>query len=265
MIDIEWLSKQYFWFDKTVPYTVSNGKEIQITPITVEESEIFLSYVDLFNIDKNNLNDPKFISMPYLSFIYYALLGSSNEELSTRAKIQFAGLMKMCLGWETDINLLESERNKIRLIHNDIVVTGKQFEDIRRIILYQNLLGFDDTYIDPDIKQVIDEVDNLRLQDIDMPNLERKMAIISAHTGLSKQSQMKMTYRSHSALFREVAGEVEYSTFRTAGLIGNMFSKKPQEIEDWIYRKKHNKYEKYFTTETKYNTSMGGSGHVRQG
>lgn len=265
MIDINLLSKVYFWFDLPVPYQLDDGKEILIYPVEVKDSEMFLFSVDIISIDKNSLSDPKYISMSYLDFLFSAFIFNDNKNLSEICKIKLAFLLSKCLKWEDDTNIkiFVDSKNKGKIVYRDYEIKPKHFEDIRRIILYQNLLDFDDSYVNPDVKEAINEVESIKFKNIETPNIERKMAIITAHTGISKKVQIEMTYRSHTALFKEVYGEVDYSTVRTAALIGNMFSKKKNEIEDWIYKKKQDKYSKYFTSQEKYSESMGGSKSIR--
>ena len=263
MIDIDVLSREYFWFDKPVPYLISDGQEILITPIMVEDSEMFLSWIDVISIDKNSLNDVKYISMSYLEFLVSNLLMSPIEQIAKASIGKIINILKLCLNFNGAISIRFNERNKPFIVYEDKKITPKQFEDIRRIILYQNIVGYDDEYINPDIKQMMDEMNEIKTRDIDYPNLERRMAIITAHTGLSKAEQMKMTYRSHTMLMKEVYGEVDYMSARTGVMVGNMFSKNRIEFEDWIYKKKRNKYEQYFTAEDSYNHSMGGSNIIR--
>lgn len=262
MIDLELLAKTYFWFDKPVPLTTQNGKTLMITPVSVEDSVMFVSWVDLLCIDKNSFPNPEYISMSYLDFIAKVLIQSDNVEIAKYTTTQLVSLLRLCLGWDKDIQLRYNERNKAVLSHEDCIINSKLFDDIKRIILYQNLIDYDDTYINPDVKQAINEVEELRHKNIVVPTLERKMAIITAHTGLSKEQQMKMTYRSHCLLFKEVYGEVDYLSVRTALMIGNMLSKKKVDIEDWIFKKQRSKYEQYFTSEDKYSASMGGQNSI---
>lgn len=262
MIDLNLLARSYFWFDKPVPYKIDREHEIKITPINVEDSEMFLSWIDIISIDKNSLPNPEYISMSYLEFVLTTLVLSEDKKFAEENSLKMASILKLCLGFDKQVFIHFDARKKPYLQHEDILIDGKHFDEIRRIILYQNIAHYDDNYINPDVRQAIDEVDALKNKDIDIPNLERRMAIITSHCGLSKQDQLKMTYRSHTLLFEEVHGEVDYMSMRTAALIGNMFSKQKNEIEDWIYRKKHNKYEKYFTDVNTYQQSMGGQGHI---
>lgn len=96
-------------------------------------------------------------------------------------------------------------------------------------------------------------MDELKNKGIEIPTLERKMAIITAHSGISKKEQMEMTYRSHTLLFEEVYGEVEFTTIRPIAL----YSGSGDKLDHWIFKKKKDKMEGYITNVDKYAQSMG--------
>lgn len=258
-IDLDYLSKTYFWFDLPVEYKLKNKNVIKIYPISVKDSEMFLSWVDILTIDKNSLPNPEYISMSYLEFIVKTLITSKDENVAHTSTSKLVFILKLCLGWEEDINIRINDIGKPILVHGEIEINGKSFEDIRRIILYQNILDFDDSYINPDVKQAMTEVDEVKSKNLVFPTLERKFAIISSHSGITKLQQLEMTYRSHSALFKEVCNEVEFVSARTGVMVGNMFSKQKIDFDDWVYKKKRSKYEDYFTTQDSYSKSMGGT------
>ena len=52
-------------------------------------------------------------------------------------------------------------------------INQKEFDDIKRIILYQNFPGYDDEYIDPNFKKNMDEKDQLRNKGLISPNSPR--------------------------------------------------------------------------------------------
>ena len=247
-IDLDFLTRNYFYFDKPVEYKLEENKNITIYPVSIENSEIFLSSINLFSIDKNSLPDASIISMSYLQFIVDILL---KDKI---AKQQFLNLLILCLKMESPIIAMD-QFNKPILVdkNNSFVINRLQFEDIRRIILYQNILHYDDNYINPDLKQAMLETDKLRNKDFEELTLERKIAIISAHTGILKSKQMEMTYRSHSLLFEEVCGEIEFTTIRPIAL----FSGEADKVGHWIYKKKKNKFDGYITSVEDYTKSMG--------
>lgn len=248
MIDLERLTREYFYFDKPVEFELRDKNKIFIYPVSLKDSEIFLSSVNILNIDKNSSPSVEIIQMSYLKFLYTLISKESN------AIQQFLNILILCLKLKNPSIIWENEKNptlydselEIKINHND-------FEDIRRIILYQNILNFDDEYIDPDLKKSIDKFTEVKNRNIEMPNLERKMAIITTRTGISKAEQINMTYRSHCLLFEEVCAEVEFTTTRAALL----FAGSKEKQEHWIYKDKKNKLDKYITYVDDYTKSMG--------
>ena len=257
-IDIEVLEKGYFYFDKPVPYKLSDTTHVDITPVSVYDSEVFLSSCDILQIDKNALNSVEIIQMSYLDFLLKVMLPTDKSGLLLD---KLSNIFRLCLGMKT-WKLKVKEKQKLSIVAPDdsFEITGKQFDDIKRIILYQNVPHYDDSYIDPDLKKMMDEVDRLKSQGISAPNLERRMAIITAHCGIDKQTLMQYTMRSLQLLFEECAGEVEFTTLRPIML----YAGKAKELEHWTYKKKKDRLDGYVTSVESYNKSMGGDGVVKQ-
>ena len=250
-LNLDFYRKAYFFFDKPVDYSIKD-KIIKIYPIDVEHSEIFLSSISVIDVDKNAIDSVEIIQMSYLAFVYKVLF--MDEAMGELNKSKFVNILKYCLHAEEPYVGFDDKGKAILRINGDVVISAKDFENIRRIILYQNLVHYDDEYVNPEIKQMMAEVDAVKNVGIEPPSIERKMAIITAHCGISKQEQMKMTYRSHSLLFEEVYGEVEFETTRPILL----YAGKGNEIDHWIYKKKKDKYDGYMTDADSYAQSMGG-------
>ena len=229
-INFEALARQYFYFDDLVPFPLKCGKTLEIRPVFVRDSELFIASCDVIAIDKNSTSSVEIIQMSYLEFITKVL---SAEEVNIA---KFLNIVRICLGFTRPLWKMD-ERKRINLYdaEMDITITAKEFEDIRRIILYQNLLDYDDSYISPVLKNAMEETNKLKNKGYVMPNLERRIAIITAHTGLSKREQLDMSYRAHALLFREVCGEVEFTTIRPAALSAG----KAKDLEHWIYKKEN--------------------------
>lgn len=255
-VDLNYLAKAYFYFDEPVPYKLDDEHTIYINPISVRDSQFFLDSVDLLTVDKNSLPDPVIIQMSYLQFILDVLLQGDMKKINMQ-KMQ--NLLILCLGMKHPV-AYKNEKGKPYLVegNNEYQITHKQFDDIKRIILYQNIPHFDDTYINPEAKAAMNQIDILKSQDYEDMTIERKMAIIMSHTGVLKKDQLDMTYRSHCLLYEEVCGEVEFTTTRPVALFGG----KGKELPHWIYRKKKNKFNDYFISDKAYHKSMGGDGNI---
>lgn len=249
MLDIEVLEKTYFYFDEPVEYEVEKDKKILIKPVTVKSSEIFLSSVGILTVDKNSMPSVEIIQMSYLQFMLEVLC-------QDKANFQrMINLFVLCLDIKHPY-IKKDELGRLQLYDKDrdLTISGKKFDEIKKIILYQNLPHYDDDYINPELKKAINEVDELKNRDIVPPSIERRMAIITAHCGISKKEQMDMTLRAHTLLFEEVVGEVEFTTVRPIALYAGVAA----QMEHWIYKKKKNKLDGYITDVDTYTSKMGG-------
>lgn len=256
MVDIDSLSKVYFAFDTPVQYKLKNGKMIQIKPILMRDCGLFNFYSSILKMDKNSSSDPSIISMSYLEFLVKCIFTQSVE-----TTYYLGWILHQAIGRSF---VIRNDQNHKPFLIDDkddkdvVAIKSKDFENIKRIILYQNILHYDDEYVDPELKKSMQEVDELKSKIYQYPNDERKFAMITAHCGLSKEEQLKMTIRSHQYLFEEVCGEVEFITVRPIAL----YAGKSKDLEHWVYKNHKDKFDGYLTTVEQYNKSMGGNGAI---
>lgn len=261
-VDIGYLREVYFTFDEPVPYKLKCGSTLQIKPVLLENSMIFTSSYGVLDIDKNLSTEVEVIQMSYLQFLMDRVIPTIEH-----SKQQLVNICLLCLGFDfpyIDLNekgkpiLIDFTQNaESKEIYPRHIITAKEFDEIKKIILYQNLPNFDDEYINPDLKANMEEYDRLKGKGIVQPTLERRMAIISAHTGISKAEQKAMTLRAHNCLFSEVVGEVEFNTHKPAAL----YAGKGDSVQ-WIFQKVKGKYDEYITSVEQFNKSMGGDGVI---
>ena len=247
-LNIDLYRRAYFYFDLPAEYQIKD-KTLLIYPVAVKDSEIFLSSLSVIDVDKNSADSVDIIQMTYLDFIYKVLF---QDKINVS---KFLNILKYCLHIQNEsVEIGYGANNKPYIKDKDsgIEIKSKDFEDIRRIIKYQNLVHYDDEYVNPEIKQMMAEVDAVKNAGVEAPSMERRMAIITAHCGISKQEQMTMTYRSHSLLFEEVYGETEFTTTRAISLYAG------KDVDHWIFKKKRDKFDGYIANADKYASSMGG-------
>lgn len=249
-IDFNTLQKAYFQWDKPVEYHLSKELALKIFPIYLCDSDIFLASIDVIMIDKDSIPDPQIISMSYLDFlITYVIRGNQiNAD-------KFLNILKFCLH-QNDMRIIKADGFLyLQSLDGKFKINAKQFNDIRRIILYQNIIGYDDEYVNPELKVAMEESDALKNNGIELPNLERKMAIISSHSGITKKQQMDMSLREHSMLFNEITGEVEHMTNWPVAL----YAGKTKELDHWIYRKSKGKLDGYVIGRNEFISKMGNN------
>lgn len=246
-LDIDILKRDYFPFDKEIPYITRKKQQICIYPILTKDSNLFLSCIDILNINKNEINNLEVIQMSYLQFICNVLFEDKNNI------VKFINLLELCFRVDSnnnDIKYYKDEKDKMVLNIKGVDIDSKDFDSIKKIILYQNLSDYDDEYISPELKKVINDYYSLRNSNIEYPNIENQIAIIQAHNGMRKQDLLNMTYRSFKLLFDSVVREIDYIINKTASMSG--FCKFEKPIEHFAYKPKKNKYADVFMSSDKF-------------
>lgn len=248
-VDIELLKLAYFALDEPVPYKLKTGQEILIKPIMVKDSMLFMASVDVLKIDKNSLGSVEAIQASYLKFLQKMIFPSNNIMVQ-----KFLNILDLCLELK-GIYLCSDEMERTFIqTESGIVISAKEFDDITKIILYQNLPDYDDKYINPDIKKSMQEVDRLKNKDYESPDFERQMGIIESHTGILKEQLLKKTWRSFQILFREVCGEIEFYTTRPAAIAVGAGDK----VDHYIFKKRKDKFDGYFVDMDKFSHEVTG-------
>ena len=248
-VDIELLKLAYFALDEPVPYKLKTGQEILIKPIMVKDSMLFMASVDVLKIDKNSLGSVEAIQASYLKFLQKMIFPSNDIMVQ-----KFLNILDLCLELK-GIYLCNDEMERTFIqTESGIVISAKEFDDITKIILYQNLPDYDDKYINPDIKKSMQEVDRLKNKDYESPDFERQMGIIESHTGILKEQLLKKTWRSFQILFREVCGEIEFYTTRPAAIAVGAGDK----VDHYIFKKRKDKFDGYFVDMNKFSHEVTG-------
>lgn len=248
-VDIELLKLAYFALDEPVPYKLKTGQEILIKPIMVKDSMLFMASVDVLKIDKNSLGSVEAIQASYLKFLQKMIFPSNDIMVQ-----KFLNILDLCLELK-GIYLYNDEMERTFIqTESGIVISAKEFDDITKIILYQNLPDYDDKYINPDIKKSMQEVDRLKNKDYESPDFERQMGIIESHTGILKEQLLKKTWRSFQILFREVCGEIEFYTTRPAAIAVGAGDK----VDHYIFKKRKDKFDGYFVDMDKFSHEVTG-------
>ena len=248
-VDIELLKLAYFALDEPVPYKLKTGQEIFVKPIMVKDSMLFMASVDVLKIDKNSLGSVEAIQASYLKFLQKMIFPSNDIMVQ-----KFLNILDLCLELK-GIYLCNDEMERTFIqTESGIVISAKEFDDITKIILYQNLPDYDDKYINPDIKKSMQEVDRLKNKDYESPDFERQMGIIESHTGILKEQLLKKTWRSFQILFREVCGEIEFYTTRPAAIAVGAGDK----VDHYIFKKRKDKFDGYFVDMDKFSHEVTG-------
>jgi len=200
MVDIKQLELLYFQSCKPVQYNLKCGKQILINPILVEDWGIFENCLDILRVEKNEINDISVIQMTYLEF----LIKMMESDDTVTSKLLY--LFKYSLGVDK-ISIENSNGDKVIAILDDdnfikAYITSKEFNDIKKIILYQNIYDYNDRYIDPELRRAISVYNRTKYKNQVSPTLEMQKVFVISKTGMSMDKINKMTYRTFSQVYK---------------------------------------------------------------
>lgn len=243
------LLNKYAPFNIPVPY-----KDWDIYQVKLKDYYDVNIMLSLFEVDKNTLGQIEFISMSNLRFIL--LVSYSNEEYLTC----FDKLLRVCLNISDDevIKICMTDSSEYLSIGIPIgvtkggdfimddktakIITSEDFDEIKRIILFQNVLDYTDEYIDPDVKRATDEYYRLKNKGIRV-SLEHKIICVQMRTGMTTEAIGDLTIRNFQQLFDVIAEESDYNSLRIAEANGAKF-KTP--VTHWAYKERKDKYASAF-------------------
>ena len=140
---------------------------------------------------------------------------------------------KCCKVMRDVFELKQDEKNQFKLFVKGIEISSKKFKELKRIYCYQNIADYNDDYIDPELKEALDEAARLRAGNTEQPTLERQKACIVASTGYKFDELGQLTLRKFSLLVRIIAAKVDYTAYKTGEMSGMVTFKSP--YPHWIY------------------------------
>ena len=129
--------------------------------------------------------------------------------------------------------LKQDEKNQFKLFVKGTEINSKKFKELKRIYCYQNILDYNDDYIDPELKEALDEAARLRAGNTEQPTLERQKACIVASTGYKFDDLGQITLRKFSLLVRIIVAKVDYTAYKTGEMSGMVTFKSP--YPHWVY------------------------------
>jgi len=228
MQDIKKQYEYYFTYNKPIPF-----KSLFIYPVLMDKYFEFYGTKDCLIIEQNKISDPKILSMSYLDFLFYSI--KNNPDYINYSEM-LVKIIEIC--FNIDINKIgvRDDNGKITLFIGEEIINKKDFDIIRKIICYQNMPDYDDEYINPELKQALDEANELNSREFDgRTSLERQMLCITASTSLKQEDIEKMTIRKFILLLQIVDSKLHYQIYKTGECSGMSSFKKP--ILHWMYYK----------------------------
>ena len=259
-------------FDRPVEY-----EGFKIYPIKVKDYYDFVNNYLILKLEKNKIPDVKIIQMSYLEYLFQVIYENEN------AKSAFLTVLRLSFGIEFSskkmmpyndpitneafakgafLRLLNKNNDVVRyyingygvqfVIENNRIylllfgkrISAAQFDEIIRIIFYQNDYSYDDSPMSADFKRVVDEYYALKNKGLVMPTIEDKMIDIMSQTGLTKKELCEMPIRTMDKLLSTIQDRINYQIAHTY----NLLSTEKHDIDDWVVKKKKERYSEVFSS-----------------
>lgn len=184
MVNIENYVKQ-FTNSEPIVYTLRKGGDIKISPVCLGDYFDYQDIVSMFSYDKNSYNNIEFIRMSYLEFLSF--LYASSDDLRPIINNGLLLFSKLCLGYNKITFGVDNDKICLVLCDdNNIVervISPKEFNDIKTIVLNQNNSEYRNEELSEDMKKIVEDYYRIKYQNINVPSLEQKKAFVSSKIG----------------------------------------------------------------------------------
>jgi hypothetical protein len=239
MDDIKTTVETYSALGEPIPY-----KDWLIHPIKMKNYYDFLMIETILDINKNDSGDINIIQMSYLQYLIDVLM---TQEPETLIKLSSLLTLTMDLKEGEDCPLRIDEKGRYSLEVQGHTMTTRDFDDLRHIVLYQNVLNYKDmSQVDTHMRKDIEEYYRLKNRGIKAPSIEKKIAVIQSETGMEKSKLMDMTIREFDILFDTIISKIDYKVMKNAELSG--FVKFDKPVDHWVYAKEKGDFSDAFVS-----------------
>lgn len=209
-INLEELELKYFCNGYDVPYKLKDNRILNIKPILVKDYPYYEVAKLILELPKNEVNDIKVIKMSYLEYIEELI--KVNNDLASNV----ITLCKLCFGYE-NVGFSKNKGKTCLCLcdENEIVeyiITSKDFDEIAKIILNQNDSSYDNRYINPEVKELMESYYKAKAKNFRSPTLEEKKAYTTSKTGIKLNDLNEMTYRYFDLIYNSSVNSEIYIT-----------------------------------------------------
>lgn len=212
-----------------------DNKALLIYPVNVESYFEFYYSIRCLLQEKNKIPDPKIISMSYLDFLFYLI---ENAEDGTEIRRMLGGLFKLCCYVEDEnFTYYKNNKGKTILVINDIEYDKNDFDNIKKIICYQNMPDYDDSYIDPELEEALNEANNMQTENQGETSLERQLICVSKEYPYKLEELYKIPIRKFVQMLKVADDQLHYKIYKTGECSGMVSFKTP--ITHYMYTKNH--------------------------
>lgn len=209
---IEQLKDFYFSNDEPCPYKLKCKSEILIYPVLVKNWNTYERCMNLLTIDRKDYNDIKILKMSDLDFLL-DICKSDEENMEKLCYIFKYSLHENLIyidesNGKKELKILDYENP--RIVNGNTVydvkykITSRDFKDLRKIFLFQNIYNYVDYNMSADVKEIYKsylEVQAIKTKDYAIPTLEKKKVFLMSKNGMSMDNINNMSYRIFDQMY----------------------------------------------------------------
>lgn len=269
MVDIELLTHKYFSLGKPCPYKLKCDAIINIYPIKVSDWVDFEDCIDILKFDKNTIPDANVVAMSQLQYLESVRFKDEREiakniSYGYNEMQKFKQIFHICLH-EDYVGICQDENGKYIIIvgeydkENELTlkykITNKEYLEIVKIILFQNIYDYDDRDVSQDVIEQYNEYMRLKHKDMHNPTLEEQIIYVISKYKCSIDVINDMTYRMFSMLYNSY---LDMDMYRTDMMYKTAYKFDVKEnISHPLFAKKKDKYDELFISKDALSNKLG--------
>lgn len=238
--------EMYFTNAEPVDFKLREGGYIKLYPIKLKDALVYQWALQIASIDKNAINDISVIQMSYLDFLIERVC--SEDDMATS---QLYHLLSLCLGIK-DMEFAKTSkgRNCINISFDGSTIgariTSTEFDDIIKIIQFQNDPSFEDDDMNPELRAEMEKYYKIKYANSVTPSLEKKKALVASKIGKTFTELNEYTYREFELIYDSL---VNTDIYFAQKMVETSEKFKVEKMSVYpLFEPKKNKYDEVFDT-----------------
>ena len=136
------------------------------------------------------------------------------------------------------LTVRKDEAGKAELCVKGNVISSKEFDRLRQIVLFQNIPDYrDESWVDPSLKKDREERMEIERRQNDVhASVEDKVICLAISVGYKTEDIYEMTVREFTKALSKVDDLINYSITKLAAMTGLVSLPKGKKLEHWIYK-----------------------------
>lgn len=231
------ISKQalqpFIMFNEGIPYHPA----ITLYPVKMKNIIEFQQYQMALTVRKNSIfHDKDILKADYWDFIKYAC---RNGELAAKYDMPLLpfyydfilGMLQLCCGSDA---VIQHNTATLDISINDVPITNKRFDDIRKIIIMQNDIDFDiDEFINIDTIRALEHAKEFEAKKHkEKSEIEDYIDSLIISMNVTEEYVSNMTIRKFWRYIKRINKHEEYTACRAGEMSGMVTFKEP--VQHWM-------------------------------